>query len=173
MMVGPAEAVTARLTCIRPGAVINDEYWRLFTEPGVEAWLRPRPMSRFARADIDRLVRHDRFHWTKYSFGPWVLRLRADGRFVGRGGLAWTVVQGERMVELPWVIVPGFQGRGLASEQAIAAIRTARQLGLKHVVSLALVENFASRRVMEKIGLIFRGEVEHVGLPHVLYELGN
>lgn len=73
------------------------------------------------------------------------------------------------MVELPWSLLPEFQGRGLASESAAAALGVAAGIGLKHVVSLALVENYVSRRVMERIGLSYERQVQHFGLPHVLY----
>lgn len=73
------------------------------------------------------------------------------------------------MVELPWSLLPEAQGRGLATESANAAIAVASGLGLKQVVSLALVENSTSRRVMEKIGLSYLREVEHFGLAHALY----
>ena len=73
------------------------------------------------------------------------------------------------MVELPWSLLPESQGRGLATEAATAALTVAAGLGLKHVVSLTLTGNLASRRVMEKIGLTYEREVEHFGLPHVLY----
>jgi RimJ/RimL family protein N-acetyltransferase len=39
------------------------------------------------------------------------------------------------------------------------------------LVSFTLPDNRASRRVMEKIGFRHDTEVEHAGLPHVLYRL--
>ena len=38
-IVGPGEAVTDRLLCLRPGASTAHEYESLFTEPTVEEWL--------------------------------------------------------------------------------------------------------------------------------------
>jgi RimJ/RimL family protein N-acetyltransferase len=120
-------------------------------------------------SDATRALEHDLLHWQHHGFGPWVLRSRDEDRFVGRGGLAWTTVEGSAMVELPWSLLPEFQGRGLAAESAVAALGVASRVGLKRVVSLTLPGNRASRRVMEKIGLTFEREIEHCGLPHVLY----
>lgn len=170
-MVGPGEAVTERLSCRRPCASVADEYERLFTQPSVEAWLRPSPMRAFSRADLDRMARRDIAHWNEHGFGPWEVREREGGAFVGRGGLNRTVVAGETAVELPWAVMPSLQGRGYATEMARAAIEAARAQGLDRIVSLTLPANAASRRVMEKCGLRFIREMEHVGLPHVLYEL--
>jgi RimJ/RimL family protein N-acetyltransferase len=121
--------------------------------------------------DVDRVLEHDLQHWDLHGFGPWVLRSNEDGRFVGRGGLVWTRVEGRPMVELPWSLLPEWQGHGLAAESAFSALEVASNIGLKHVGSLTWTENAASRRVMEKIGLTFEREVEHSGLPHFLYTI--
>ena len=43
-------------------------------------------------------------------------------------------------------------------------------LGLeRRIVAFTLVDNIASRRVMEKAEFEYERELEHVGLPHVLY----
>ncbi|MBK5231994.1 MAG: GNAT family N-acetyltransferase [Thermoleophilia bacterium] len=170
-MVGPVETATARLFCTRPPKSSGSNYERLFMDPTVERWLRPAPLEPFAPADLERLLRHDRSHWQIHGFGPWALVDRETGEFAGRAGLAWTRVEGREAVELPWAILPEFQRQGLASEAGISAIEVARKIGLAKVVSLALVDNVASRGVMEKIGLEFTREVDHVGLPHALYEL--
>lgn len=170
-MKAEAEIETDRLICRRPSATSSSDYRRLFTEPEVERWLRPPPMKRFETSDFERMLARDRSHWQTHGFGPWVLIDRDSEDFVGRAGLNWTRVDGEDEVELPWAVRGQFHGRGLATEAALAAIEAARNVGLPRVVSLTLVENRASRRVMEKIGLEYSGEVPHAGLPHALYVL--
>lgn len=165
------EAVTERLLCERPGPADAGDYQRLFGSPGIGRWLRPPPLEPATAETIDQRLVRDRADWEEHGFGPWVLRERESGDFVGRAGLAWITIEGDRMVELPWVVLPGHQGRGYATEAALAAVETARDIGLDRVVSLTLPENRASLRVMEKAGLTLVGEVEHAGLPHLLYEL--
>jgi len=165
------EGVTDRLSCRRPDRGSLDLYRELFTDREVNRWLRPEPMKPFSPTQIDRLFRYDRAHWRQHGYGPWILRERESGAFVGRGGLAWTMVEGVRMVELPWALLTRFHGLGYATEQALAAIATARAFGLGSVVSLTLPWNAASRRVMEKAGLSLVGEVDHMGMAHVLYRL--
>lgn len=148
-----------------------DDYERLFTAREVERWLRPEPMRPFRRSELVSIAKRDRDHWDRYGYGPWAVRDREEGGFVGRGGLARAMVDGQWEVELPWAVIPSCQGRGYATEMAKAAIKTARTVGLERVVSLALPHNLASRRVMEKAGLNQVSEIEHAGLPHVLYEL--
>ncbi len=170
-MVGSSEAVTDNLLCLRPGVTTVDDYEQLFLDPDVGCWIRPEPLAPFSRADLERMASRDRAHWDAHGFGPWAVREREGGAFVGRGGLAWAMVDGKREVELPWAVMPSKQGRGYATEMASAAIVTARDAGLERLVSLTLPHNLASRRVMEKIGLSFAGEIQHASLPHVLYEL--
>lgn len=171
MTTGYGEAETGRLSCRRPGPDSLAGYRLLFSDDVVNRWLRPEPLKPFSPAEIERLLRHDRAHWRNHGFGPWMIREREQGRFVGRGGLVWTAVEGEPRVELPWALLPGFHRRGYATEQALAAVEVARAFGIDRVVSLTLPSNLASRHVMEKAGLTLTREVEHAGLTHVLYEI--
>lgn len=170
-LVGIGEALTEHLLCLRPAATTSGDYQRLFTEPSVGRWIRPEPMRPFSRVDLERMAARDRAHWERHGYGPWAVREREGNAFVGRGGLAWAKVEGRREVELPWAVMPEMQNRGYATEMATAAIEAARQAGLDRVVSLTLTDNRASQRVMEKIGLDPVGEIEHAGLPHLLYQL--
>lgn len=170
-MVGESEAVTEHLVCRRPGVTTADAYVHLFTDPSIGRWLRPEPLRPFNPADLRRMAARDRAHWLRHGYGPWAVRHRESGDFVGRGGLAWATIEGRRQVELPWAVMTGFQNRGYATEMATAAIEVARHSGLERLVSLTLPDNLASRRVMEKAGLEFVGEIDHAGLPHRLYVL--
>jgi [ribosomal protein S5]-alanine N-acetyltransferase len=109
-------------------------------------------------------------HWERHGFGLWVFRDRADGRFVGRGGLRHVEVEGRDEVEVAYALVPAFWGRGLATEIACVSVATAfGPPGLGSVIAFTLPENRRSRRVMEKAGFVYEHDIVHAGLPHVLY----
>jgi RimJ/RimL family protein N-acetyltransferase len=111
-------------------------------------------------------------HWERFGFGLWLLRDRATGEMVGRGGLQHTFVGGCDEVEVGWAIVPERWGEGLATEMAAAAAEVAfNDLRLGEIVAFTLPENVASRRVMEKTGFRYERRIVHHGLPHVLYRL--
>ena len=143
------------------------DYRRLFLDPEVTRWLRPPPLRPMGEGDVIALLERDIQHWRQHHWGPWVVR--SGGAFAGRAGLNWTEVEGRREVELAWSIVPSFHGHGLATWAARRGLESARSLRLQRVVALTLVDNVASRRVMEKAGLIYERDLLHVGLPHVLY----
>lgn len=63
----------------------------------------------------------------------------------------------------------GHWGRGIATRLGSHALDRAAAVGLEGAIAYARVENVASRRVMEKLGLAYEREFEHVGRPHVIY----
>lgn len=156
----------------RPAPADLEAYETLFLREEVERWLRPAPLVAFTAVEAREMLHADIGHWRQLEYGPWALEEAEGERFVGRAGLHQTTVEGAAATELAWTTDPAFQGRGFATEAALAAIELGRSVGLAEVVAMTLPENAASRRVAEKIGMKAEpGEVSHAGLPHVLYRL--
>jgi len=93
-----------------------------------------------------------------YGFSKWKAYLR-DGTFVGRCGISFWDQTGE--FELGYTFRRSAWGQGLATEAARAvvdryfAIHPKRQLdGYTHV------ENLASRRVLERVGMVHIGDAD-------------
>lgn len=168
---GGEERQTQRLLARRPAPEDRALYHAHFSHRAIERWLRPSPLPPFDARAIDELVEGDQTHWADHGFGPWILLERETGAFVGRGGLAWTAVEGTAQVELPWSIEPHLHGQGLGTEAAVAAVEWARELRFEEVVALILPANVASRRVAANSGFKEAGEILHAGLPHLLYRL--
>lgn len=85
-----------------------------------------------------------------------------------------------RWCELDWKIGSSFQGKGFASEAAQAVIRylTEEHPGFHRVQAKCCVKNFASERVMQKLGMVREGILRGYFLDHenhwqdvVLYSL--
>ena len=111
-------------------------------------------------------------HWNEHGFGLWIARDAETGAFAGRGGVQHTVVGGRAEVEVAYGFMPAFWGRGLATEMAAASVRAGFEtIGLADLVCFTLATNRASQHVMQKVGFKFEREVEHAGLPHLLYRL--
>jgi [ribosomal protein S5]-alanine N-acetyltransferase len=122
------------------------------------------------RADVRGSLIDKRDHWERHGFGLWLLRDRATGVMVGRGGLQYTDAIGGFAVEAAWTITPKRWGQGLATELATASVAVAFDvLDLHEVIAITLLDNLASRRVMEKTGFRYDRDIEHVGLAHALY----
>lgn len=122
------------------------------------------------QAEVHAGLVEKRDHWARYGFGLWLLRDRFTGEVVGRGGLQYTDAIGGFSVEAAWAITPARWGEGLATELAQASVQVAfNRLGLAGIIAIALPDNLASRRVMEKAGFRYDRNITHAGLPHVLY----
>lgn len=163
------ERQTERLLLRPPNAEDRSLYHAHFSQPEIERWLRPPPLPPFTPGSLEELAAGDRAHWTDHGFGPWVLVEQASGAFAGRGGLHWTAVEETAMVELAWTVEPRMHGKGYATEMAFAAIEWAREMRIEELIALVLPANVPSRRVAEKVGCEPAGEVEHAGLPHLLF----
>ncbi|MGI8864983.1 MAG: GNAT family N-acetyltransferase [Solirubrobacteraceae bacterium] len=160
---------TPRLICERLRDDHADELPQLLQDPRVARTLSAtgEPPT---RAEIVATLRAKIAHWDSLGFGLWLVRDRESGQMVGQGGLQSTFVAACNQVEVTWAIVPERWGQGLATELARGARKVALEdLGLDQIVAFTLPDNHASRRVMDKSGFVFEGEILHAGLPHLLY----
>jgi ribosomal-protein-alanine N-acetyltransferase len=145
-----------------------DDLAALFADPEVMRYLsRGVPLTRAETAErLERALRH----WSQHGFGIWALFER--GAFVGRCGVAYLHFADQP--ELAYTLARRCWGKGLATEAAARALRYAfEEVGLPRVVAFARVENGASRRVLEKVGMTFRGPYEYEGHEAVAYEMVN
>lgn len=159
---------TRRLRLLRPSQDDFAELCRMHRDERVMATLG----GVRDEAETAELLRQAIAHWREHGWGWWSLRDPETRSFVGRGGLRRLEVAGRAEVEVAYALLPGFWGRGLASELARESAAVAfDELGLREIVALALPHNRASRRVMEKTRFCFERDVDHAGLEHVLYRL--
>ena len=164
---------TERLIGTRPVLRDAEELHAVFADERVADWLWPDGLGGVRTLEqVRSILVRDVAHWKAHRFGAWVMRDRATRRVVGRVGLAKTHVVGEEAVEVAWAIAGDRWGEGLATESAREAVRVAfGPLGLPEVVAFTLPHNAASRGVMERLGFAYDRDVDHAGLPHVLYRL--
>ena len=164
-------AQTARLVCERLRPEHLPDVSRLVLDPrvGRTLWHDGEPPTE--QDVIDGLIDAER-HWERYGFGLWLVRDRATGEMVGRGGLRWTISSELGDIEAMWAIVPERWREGLATELAHAAIAAAfGPVGATEIIAFTLPDNVASRRVMEKTGFLYERDIVHAALRHVLYRL--
>jgi RimJ/RimL family protein N-acetyltransferase len=160
---------TARLLCLRPRAEHREDLEELLCDPRVARTLSASGEPPGA-AEVSASLAASQGHWERYGFGFWMLYDRQTGGLLGRGGPKHTLATGIDEVEVGWAIVPERWGEGLATELALASVDVGfSRLGVPELISFTLVDNLASRRVMEKAGFAYERGFTHVGLSHVLY----
>ena len=164
----PETFETERLRARRPDAADADFLVATWSDPRVTQWLgggRDRDAVRTLLARWDDLLHHE-------SYGVWLLDDRTTEQPVG-----WILLHpmdfgGHTGTEIGWAIVADRWREGLASEAAARVVEIAfTDCALAELISGTMTTNMASRGVMEKLGFTYDAEVEHAGLPHVLYRL--
>jgi ribosomal-protein-alanine N-acetyltransferase len=100
-------------------------------------------------------------HWREHGFGHWCVRRRENDAFVGRCGLQVQRFEGLEEIEVGYVLVRSWWGRGFATEAAAATRDHGFQaLGLGRLISLIQPANEASKRVATRIGMRYERDVE-------------
>ena len=87
----------------------------------------------------------------------------------------------EAGIEVGWRLAPAYWGKGYATEGALAALQFGfEQIGLDEILSMTVLANEPSWRVMERIGMTrdLDGDFDHPRVPdghrlkrHILYRL--
>jgi len=89
-----------------------------------------------------------------YGYGRWVTILKEGKQFVGWAGLSYLPEFDE--VDLGYRFLPEFWGKGLATEVSRAILKYGfNELQLERIIAMAMKENKASIRVMQKVGMQF------------------
>jgi RimJ/RimL family protein N-acetyltransferase len=116
-------------------------------------------------------------NWTMLGYGPFVVRERASGRFVGHVGY----FDRERDIEpsfagapeAGWVLAAWAHGKGYATEAVLAATAWLEgRFGPVRTVCMIDVVNAASIRVADKCGYRRWTETVYHGEPVILFERG-
>jgi [ribosomal protein S5]-alanine N-acetyltransferase len=110
-------------------------------------------------------------NYQAHGFGGWAIFDKANGRFLGYGGLEYLP---ERNVpEVFYIFPPAYWGQGYATEFARAAVRYGfEQCNLPAIGASFDPTNLPSMRVAQKVGLRYDYEgLDEFGLPTVYYIL--
>jgi ribosomal-protein-alanine N-acetyltransferase len=159
---------TERLEGQRIGVQHREALIAVFSDPRVAAWLGGEKPEAEQSARVDRMVAH----WDEHGFGTYQLRQRGTAAVVGYAGLQWTEATGERQVEVLYGLAPAYWRQGYATEVTRVLLGQAfEQLGLDQVIAFTMTTNEGSQGVMRASGMAYVRELEHAGLPHVLYVL--
>ncbi len=113
----------------------------------------------------------------RHGFCVGALESKADGQLLGHCGIQYLDPGGD--VEVGWWLARSQWGQGFATEAGRGALTFAfDELNLDRVLALAHIENKASRRVMERLGMRFHrylrgGEfgLPPLGAERVLYRI--
>lgn len=126
------------------------------------------PMSREAASErLTAMI----FRWETRRIPIWAVEQKDSGELIGRCGFSPYLETDQ--IELSYTFARRRWSHGFASEAAQACLNFAQdRFAWPSVLARSHPENFASRRVLEKLGFRFhRLELEHRGGPAIFYLL--
>jgi len=135
---------------------------QLSNEPGILQYI-PEPVLETEEQALKILTEIILPQYEK-KLGRWAVHLRETDAFVGWCGLKWLEETDE--IDLGYRFKTSAWGKGYATEAAKATLDYGlNKLMLKKITAHAHVDNIASQKVLEKIGMQYVGEGIDGGLP--------
>jgi ribosomal-protein-alanine N-acetyltransferase len=169
---------TARLL-LRPW---RDEDLPAFAELNADARVMAHFPMLLSRPQSDALAARIRDHWRDHGFGLWAVELPGVTPFAGFVGLMKPAFEAPftPCVEVGWRLAVEHWGHGYATEGAQAALAHGFEaLGLDEIVSMTVMANVRSWRVMQRLGMARDpDDFDHPRVPeghpvrrHILYRI--
>ncbi|MDQ6767846.1 MAG: GNAT family N-acetyltransferase [Candidatus Eremiobacteraeota bacterium] len=135
----------------------------------IQRWLSGR-----VQTEEESRERHVRWmrEWQEVGHGFWIFS-DAEAAIVGHGGI-FRSPREEGEIEVGYALKPDYWGHGFATEITRLSLQVGFEVGLARIIAIAQAANVASRRVMEKCGMVFEAErASPDGINGVRYAIGR
>ncbi len=142
-----------------------EQFYRLNQDPEV---LRYTGDQAFASVQDARAFLEGYDQFTRHKLGRMAMLRQEDGAWLGWCGLRLDKETSE--VDLGFRIFREYWGQGYATEAARASMEYGESLGYTRVIGRAVIQNQASIRVLEKVGMKRIATMDFHGMPGVVYE---
>ncbi len=111
-------------------------------------------------------------HYSKYKYGRWAVIRKYDDQFLGWCGLKFSENLNE--TDIGFRFFRKYWNQGYATESAKACLEYGfKKLELKSIVGRVMLDNKASIKVLEKIGLKFIKEFDFDKNLGLIYSIDN
>jgi RimJ/RimL family protein N-acetyltransferase len=130
--------------------------FELDSNPLVHRYLGNSPVKSIEASQT--AIENIRQQYVERGIGRWAAIEKSSGDFIGWSGLKLNTEQEFNnkidFYDIGYRFIPRYWGKGYATESAVASLDYAfNTLNLKTVVGMAEIENLASNRILQKIGL--------------------
>lgn len=155
-----------------------DGMYALDSDPMVHKYLGKKPVS--SKSKMEEIIKYIRKQYVDYGVGRWAVIHKPSNEFMGWSGLKMNFekeMNGHRnFYDIGYRFRPQFWGKGYATETGKLALDYAfNTLNLETMYGMAELENAASRKVLCKLGLQYKGDFlyEEENIPLAWYEINN
>lgn len=130
----------------------KEEMFQMHSNPEVQKYTGEPVVE--SLEEMEQAIRVRTVDYKKFGYGRWATFLKDGMQFIGWAGLAYLPEFDE--IDLGYRFTPDYWGKGYATEASHAILNYGFDtLGLKRIIAIAMKENKASIRVMEKVGMEF------------------
>lgn len=120
--------------------------------------------------DVEKMIQSVKKHWMRYFYGLWAVELISTAELIGRAGLNYIDPTDE--IEIDFILNKIYWNQGLATEIGNALLQFAfveRQFTA--LIGIVHLKNFASQKVLHKIGMSNTGIQEYFGMKCYRYQI--
>jgi ribosomal-protein-alanine N-acetyltransferase len=151
-----------------------DGYLVLAGDVGYNCFSRPGRFLVHSAAEAQEKI-HERMKlFDESRLGKFPVFLKQGGEFIGTCGIGPFDMDGHAEVELGYRLCLRHWGRGYAAEAAAAVLKYGFcELDFERIMALALPQNRASLRILEKLGFRYLRDFDYAGFPHRLHEISR
>lgn len=120
---------------------------------------------------VQRFIAGQLKHWEDRGYGWWAVVPQGQDRLIGWCGLQYLPDTDE--TEVAFLLDKPYWGQGLATEAGLTSLHFGfEQLGMQNpIVAIVHLENKASQRVIEKLGMARTRQAEYFGIDCYRYEI--
>lgn len=123
----------------------------------------------------EALSKRIRFYMACYDshgYGMCAMIWKPTGEMIGSAGLQ--PLDGTDEIEVGYSMIKDYWGRGIGTEAARAWLEHGFcQHGLERIVAVAYTDNWASRHIMEKLGMQYKKTEFHYGAECAFYAISR
>lgn len=144
----------------------------LDSDPEVHRYLGEKPIKSIEESES--IIRYIRNQYEEDGMGRWAVIDKMTNEFIGWSGLKYEKEVREEMhyYDLGYRLKKKFWGKGIATETALESLKYGFQkMDLKEIYAGAHVENIASNKVLQKVGLTYLETFEYDNEPHNWYKI--
>lgn len=128
----------------------------LLNDGQVQEFLAGIPANYTEEMAVDYIGNYLSKSYSLSNFYDWGIIDKQENKLVGRI-CVYKFDDERRMANLVWYIIPAVRGKGIITEAGKAVVNFLKNVGFERIEAFANVENLASIRVMEKLGMQYEG----------------